>query len=467
MVNPAIAMGVKQLELPDPLAQYGKIAAIQQAQNQNALAQYQLGAAQRTETRETARMNALAQAGTDEAAIANALLRSGDITGYSAFENARAERAAKAKLRQKTEGEILDAALKRSRGLLDTLDPNDPEAANMYIAWHEANHDDPVIGKMLASRGITAEQSRARIMAALQKPGGLAQLINQSKLGVEEFLKQNKPITQVINQGGQSQVIQTPGLGGAPTTIGTYADVPLPAAVEEQQRRLKQAGASTSFTNVQTFTPASETAQAEYMKGVRATYDTLKNAPATLKNIDAAKALIPKAAGFMGPGGEPLLKAASFLSNRFGVAVDVKGITDATELRSRLFSGVIENLRKLDAQPTQLQQQALQEAIGNLGTDPNALPRVLDAMADSIRDKVELYNQDVTSAEQRGVKFPYKPQITLPSPSTGGAATAAPAAANIPIPQAAIDDLKAGRGTDAQFDATFGAGAAKRVRGQK
>jgi hypothetical protein len=39
------------------------------------------------------------------------------------------------------------------------------------------------------------------------------------------------------------------------------------------------------------------------------------------------------------------------------------------------------------------------------------------------------------------------------------AAGAAPA-----IPQAAINDLKAGRGTDAQFDAIFGAGAAKRAR---
>jgi hypothetical protein len=46
------------------------------------------------------------------------------------------------------------------------------------------------------------------------------------------------------------------------------------------------------------------------------------------------------------------------------------------------------------------------------------------------------------------------------APAQGAAAAgAAPA-----IPQAAINDLKAGRGTDAQFDAIFGAGAAKRAR---
>lgn len=219
MVNPAIAMGVKQLELPDPLAQYGKIAAIQQAQNQNALAQYQLGAAQRAETRETARMNALAQAGTDEAAIANALLRAGDIKGYADFEKARAERATQALTQQEKRGNILDAALKRSRSFLDTLDPADPDAANKYIAWHEANHADPVIGPELARRGVTADKARASIMAALQQPGGLANLINQSKLGTEKFIELNAPKTVTQDIGGETRVVAIPGLGGPATVV--------------------------------------------------------------------------------------------------------------------------------------------------------------------------------------------------------------------------------------------------------
>ena len=57
-LNPNIALSAKGFELQDPLVQYGKIAAIQNAQNQNALAQYQLGSAQRTE----ATQNVLADA---------------------------------------------------------------------------------------------------------------------------------------------------------------------------------------------------------------------------------------------------------------------------------------------------------------------------------------------------------------------------------------------------------------------
>jgi hypothetical protein len=186
---------------------------------------------------------------------------------------------------------------------------------------------------------------------------------------------------------------------------------------------------------VNAFVPASETAQAEYMKGARTTFEALRNAQPTLDNIEKAKALVPGAQGFMGTGGEPLLAAASFLNNRLGTSINTTGVTDAQELRSRLFFGILDNLKKLDSQPSQQQQNALQQALGSIGTDPTALPRVLDAFADSIRTKVELYNQDVTSAEQRGVKFPYKPQIQLKPPSSPGAASAgqiptgAPAAA--------------------------------------
>jgi hypothetical protein len=220
---------------------------------------------------------------------------------------------------------------------------------------------------------------------------------------------------------------------------------------------------------VNAFVPASETAQAEYMKSTRTTFEALRNAQPTLDNIEKAKALVPGAKGFMGTGGEPLLAAASFLNNRLGTSINTTGVTDAQELRSRLFFGILDNLKKLDSQPSQQQQMALQQALGSIGTDPTALPRVLDAFGDSIRTKVDLYNADVTSAEDRGVKFPYRPQIRLtpraPSPGETAAQipTTAPATA---IPQAAINDLKAGRGTDAQFDAIFGAGAAKRARGQ-
>jgi hypothetical protein len=53
LVDPNIAMGYRGVEIPNQLAQYGQLSAIQNAQNQNALAQYQLSAAQRADEQQT------------------------------------------------------------------------------------------------------------------------------------------------------------------------------------------------------------------------------------------------------------------------------------------------------------------------------------------------------------------------------------------------------------------------------
>jgi hypothetical protein len=53
-----------------------------------------------------------------------------------------------------------------------------------------------------------------------------------------------KPNLQQINQGGQTQVLRVPAFGGAPTSVGTYADVPLPPAVLAQKMAVAEKGAA-------------------------------------------------------------------------------------------------------------------------------------------------------------------------------------------------------------------------------
>jgi hypothetical protein len=57
-LDPSIALSYRPIQVADPLAQYGQISSIQNAQNQNALAQFQLSSAQRQE----ASQNALSEA---------------------------------------------------------------------------------------------------------------------------------------------------------------------------------------------------------------------------------------------------------------------------------------------------------------------------------------------------------------------------------------------------------------------
>lgn len=209
-IDSNIAMGYRGVELQNPLAQYGQLAQIQNAQNQNALAQFQLGAAQRAETKDIARINALAQAGTDDTAIANALLKSGDLKSYAEFLKTRRET-------QKFDVDLADSKLKQSRLFLENV-----STPAQYIAWHEANHKDPILGPMLAARGVTVDQSRARINAAIQQgPEAFAQLVNESKLGTEKFMELNKPQNITQDLGDVSRIVSIPGLGGAPSTLST------------------------------------------------------------------------------------------------------------------------------------------------------------------------------------------------------------------------------------------------------
>ena len=176
----------------------------------------------------------------------------------------------------------------------------------------------------------------------------------------------------------------------------------------------KVSGAKKPLVHVDIGEKSSEVAAKEYMKKAGETYQQYKTFPALIKNIAAAKELVAGAKGFMGTGGEALLTAAKFLNNRFGTRIDTEGVKNAEELRTRIFANILENLKKLDAQPSEMQQKIMHEALGSLGTDPSAMARVLDAYADSLRDKVSIYNAEVTSAESRGTRFPYDPVIKLP-----------------------------------------------------
>lgn len=81
-LDPSIALSYRPIQLADPLAQYGQIAQLQSAQNQNALAQYQLGSAQRQEAAQNALSSAYQKAyNPDTGEVNNAMLVKGLAEG--------------------------------------------------------------------------------------------------------------------------------------------------------------------------------------------------------------------------------------------------------------------------------------------------------------------------------------------------------------------------------------------------
>ena len=235
-LDPNIALGVRGIEVANPLALYAQVSQLQSAQNQNALAQYQLATAQREQESTNALNEAYRSAynpQTGEIDV-NTLRKTLSTGGFGSklpgLEKMLGELQTQKLQAQKLQGEVTaqpialqiqqanlaDTKLKQSRAFLDTINPADPNAPAMYLKWHQANHSDPVIGPMLAARGVTADQSRAQIDAAIaQGPQAFAQLLNQSKLGTEKFMELNKPTTTA----GPTGIVQIPGLGGPATVV--------------------------------------------------------------------------------------------------------------------------------------------------------------------------------------------------------------------------------------------------------
>jgi hypothetical protein len=215
-INPNISLAVKGIELQDPLVQYGKVSAIQNAQQQNQLAQMQMQQSQR----DLAATNALNQAykqayNADTGEVDLNALRSSLATGgygsklpgieKSIFEGREAKTKA-----LKGETDLLDSKLKQSRQFLDTINPNSPDALQRYLQWNEGQFADPVIGKALQSRGITIDQARDQLSGLVSQPGGLQRAILQSAMGIEKFMELNKPTLSNVDLNNKvvSQLVE-------------------------------------------------------------------------------------------------------------------------------------------------------------------------------------------------------------------------------------------------------------------
>lgn len=365
-IDPSIALGVKPLQLDNPMntmAQFQQIKA----------SQMQLDTLQRDRDALSKMQQVISEKGgpTDLGVAADEMIKSG-VAHYVDMG---------LKLKEKMQNQQAFATLLGGSAPVAPTAPTTPT-----VQGGPTN--------ALAPQSNTAPSVPANAMASMQARINQAYAIGTPQaLAWAKAREEEMAPTSAVREFEYSQ--RTPGF-------------------EQFKTRQAAAGAARNIMSVNTMLPASEEAQKDFIKSTRQTYDALKQAPVALQNIDKAKALIPGAKGFMGQGGEPMLQAASFLNNRLGTNIDTKGVTDAQELRSRLFFGILDNLKKLDSQPSAQQQAALQEALGSIGTDPSALPRVLDAFGESIRTKVDLHNQEVGSAETRGVKFPYDPKIKLP-----------------------------------------------------
>lgn len=167
---------------------------------------------------------------------------------------------------------------------------------------------------------------------------------------------------------------------------------------------------------------------------------------------------------------------------RAQVAADKKAGTRSVNteyLNSLLGSAVFPQIQALGigarGMDTPAEREFLRSVMtGTIGLNKDTLIKMTELRRKGLESEANLFNKQV----KEGVFSPYEEAarrkvsaIAIPETLQSGAdriptegSAPKPAAA---IPQSAINALKAGKGTDAQFDEIFGVGAAKRAKGGK
>lgn len=191
-IDYSIAQSFKPIQLESPVNQMVNLYQLQGAQQANQLRGMQMAATQREQDAQNALASAFKSSMTSEGdidyeSLKRKLAESGQGAQIPSLVKAQREAQKAGFESEKAQTDLVDSRLKTSQALLQQV--RTPE---QYIAWHEANHSDPILGPALAKRGITAESARANIDAAMRTPGGFEKLLQQSQIGIEKFATLNK-----------------------------------------------------------------------------------------------------------------------------------------------------------------------------------------------------------------------------------------------------------------------------------
>lgn len=184
-----------------------------------------------------------------------------------------------------------------------------------------------------------------------------------------------KPTISQVNRYGTTDVISTPAFTGAPTTLGTYADVPLPAAVQAQ----KMQTATASAPKV-TYGPQEK---AEKIKYGELLIDDFKNIKAqaavatkSLPAIESNLAILDK--GFDTGFGTETIAAGAKVLGALGVQNAKDFATDAQTFLASANAAVLQRQLEQKGPQTESDAQRITATGAQLGNTKDANKFVLN-----------------------------------------------------------------------------------------
>jgi hypothetical protein len=286
-LNPNIALGVRPLEIANPLAQYGQIAQIQNAQNQNAMAQIQMREAEAAAQEK----NMLRRLDPTAADYESQLFRVSPQLGI----NYRKEKAAAEASKAATASSLATAAKAKQQLLGQALRDISGRPSDANITAHtEDIQASPLFSPEEKARALVTQQTLLSIPFDQRQAYLAAQGASASEL---------KPTLTSQDFGGGKRVIATPAFGGAATLVPgseitktpTFADITSQGQLKVSQGQL---GVSQGQLNLARDRLAQENQGVTYQQDAQGNFVAL---PSRLPS-----GVMPVARPVTGEGGAPV-----------------------------------------------------------------------------------------------------------------------------------------------------------------
>ena len=223
-LDPSISLGVRGIELQNPLNALAQVSQIKNAQTQNAMAQLQMREAEAAAQEK----NMLRRLDPTAADYETQLFRVDPKLGIQYRKEAAttaAQKAAESK-------SLVDAAASKQKLLGQALRDISSRPSDANITAHtEDIQASPLFSAEEKAKALVTQQTLLAIPFEQRQAYLAAQGASASEL---------KPSTQTVNRSGGTDIVQVPAFSGTPTTVGSYADLPLPANVQAQKIAIAQ-----------------------------------------------------------------------------------------------------------------------------------------------------------------------------------------------------------------------------------
>jgi hypothetical protein len=229
-IDPSIALGVRPLEVPNQLGQFAQMSQIQNAQNQNALAQYQLAAAQRAENQQNALAQALPNLDLSSAEGQRKLLGFG-APGLQILKTHReleAQRATQKAQEATTLVKNLEAVDKTtSRFKDDLVNVTTPTNA---VEWLARQYQDPVLGPVVSK--MPFEQAVQQIPT---EPKAFEEWRKRNNMGMEKYLTDTRAELNRLETGRHNLATERTAAGQLATSQGQLSVAQQRLGLERQK----------------------------------------------------------------------------------------------------------------------------------------------------------------------------------------------------------------------------------------